>query len=456
MTNPVALSRPQALGRLDDMPIVYDVNDEPRIGRFVWFGLLTLIAFVGGAGYWSISSKLDGAIVAPASFVVEGNRNAVEHIDGGTVRSILVKDGAFVEKGQTLVRLDSAEIDVDLNVLGSQIGDLSVRRARLLSQINGQDSFTEAEVLDHIQDGMDRLTWYAAYLTQKQLFDTEARARRTEAEISAQRIDGLLAQVDGLQEQRVAGRSQLEITQEELAGLQTLFDKGLVTAPRISGLKVEMARLAGGDAALRTQIAQAENQIRELELTGVSQQKLRDEAIAAELAAVEAQLALVLPQYLGAVERRKRIDIVAPSSGRVVNLDISTDGEVIRPGERILDIVPAGQGLIVEARINPADIDKLQVGQSTRIRLSAFAQSDVPEATGHITDISADALEDERSGEEYYMARVKLDAVQPDNVAALDLLPGMPADMFVRTGERTAFAYLAQPISERLARTFIE
>lgn len=430
--------------------------DAPRIGRFVASGLFVLLTFIGGAIYWSMSSTLDGAVVAPASFVVDGNRKTVEHLDGGIIDQILITDGAFVEEGQVLIALDSTDIDVDLSVLGSQLGDLSVRRARLLAQITGQETFREADSLGQLPEGLDRLHWFSAYLTQKQVFDSEARARRTETEITRQRIVSLRDQVGGLEEQRASTQRQIEITREELTGLQTLFDQGLVTAPRISSRRLEMERLSGSDAALRTQIAQAENQIRELELTRVSQQKLRDEAISSELAAVEAQLALVAPQHAGAVERRKRIEIVAPTSGRVVNLEASTTGGVIRPGEPILDIVPADRALIVEARVSPSDIEKLKVGQETRVRLSAFAKADVPEATGQVFDISADALEDDRTGEEYYAARVRLDAAQPSDVAALTLLPGMPADIFIRTGERTAFSYLAQPISDRLAKTFIE
>ncbi|WP_317056810.1 HlyD family type I secretion periplasmic adaptor subunit [Roseovarius rhodophyticola] len=456
MTQLVPHSQARSLAHLDHTHSLPNTQYEPRIGRYVTFGMFVLLAFVGGALYWSFASKLDGAVVAPASFVVEGNRKTVEHIDGGTIRAILISDGEFVEQGQPLIRLDSTDIDVDMNVLGSQLGELSVRRARLLAQINGRDAFVEADAMAQLQPEVNRLHWYSAFLTQKQLFDTEARARRTEMEIASQRILSLKDQVSGLEEQRDSTRRQLEITKEELAGLQQLYDQGLVTVPRISARRVEVERLAGVDASLRTQIAQAENQARELELTRVSAQKLRDEAIANELAAVEAQLALVTPQFAGAAERRKRIEILAPSSGRVVNLEVSTTGGVIRPGEPILDIVPADQELIVEARVKTADIDKLQIGQQTRIRLSAFAQADVPEATGQIFDISADALEDDRTGEEFYMARVKLDADQPTQVAELDLLPGMPADLFVRTGERTAFSYLAQPISDRLARTFIE
>jgi HlyD family type I secretion membrane fusion protein len=322
--------------------------------------------------------------------------------------------------------------------------------------MSGQDRFDEASAMTGFQAGMERLHWTSAYLTQKQLFDAEARARQTETRINEQRISGLKDEAQGLAEQRVRTQNQIEITLTELDSLQTLLDKGLVAATRVSSRQIELQRLYGVDSSLRTQIAQAENQVTELELTLISKQKLRDEVIAGELAVVEAQLDLVRPQYAGTTERRKRIELLAPTSGRVVNLAASTTGGVIRPGEHIMDIVPADQALIVEARVKTGDIDKLRIGQSTRIRLSAFAQADVPEASGKIFDISADALEDERTGEPYYKARVKLDAKQPEAVAALDLVPGMPADLFVNTGERAVIAYLSQPISDRLAKTFIE
>lgn len=451
-------TRSQELMRLEDYnsDLTYYPAIEPGIGKFVFMGFFILLAFVAGSIYWAFSSKLDGAVVAPASFVVEGNRKTVEHLDGGMIHAILVADGEYVEKGQPLVQLDSTDIDVDLNVLGSQLGELSVRRARLLAQIEGRETFDEAEALALFHDGMNPLHWRPAYLTQKQLFDAEARARQTEVQIMAQRVTSLKDQISGLEEQRTSNRKQLEITAEEVAGLNTLLEQGLVTANRVSARRIEMERLTGIDANLRTQRSQAENQIRELDLTSLSQQKLRDESIATELAAVDAQLALVVPQFSGIAERRKRVQILAPATGRVVNLAVTTTGGVIRPGEAILDIVPEDQALIIEARVKTGDIDKLRIGQSTRVRLSAFAQADVPEATGEIFDISADSLEDERSGEEYFLARVKLDAEQPAAVANLDLVPGMPADLFVQTGERTALSYLSQPISDRLARTFIE
>lgn len=347
MTDNLPRFSSQTLARLEHAQIDIEKTVEPSIARYVWFGVLVLIAFVGGAIYWALSSRLDGAVVAPASFVVEGQRKTVEHIDGGIIRAILVDDGQFVQKGQTLVRLDSTDIDVDLNVLGTQIGDLSARRARLLAQLSEQSVFSEADARTQIPDGIEDLQWYSAYLTQQQLFASEARARRTEAEINTQRVESLRDQIKGLEEQRASTLNQLEIARVELVDLESLFEKKLVTVARISPRRIELERLAGNDALLRTQIAQAENQIRELDLLKLSRQKLRAETITSELATVEAQLATLLPQHSGARERRARVDILAPASGRVVNLEVSTAGGVIRPGETILDIVPEGHELIV-------------------------------------------------------------------------------------------------------------
>lgn len=433
-----------------------DIESLSSIKGFVAFGLFVLMLFGGGAIYWAMTSRLDGAIVAPASFVVEGNRKTVEHLEGGIVRDILVKDGDFVDAGQTLVTLDSTDLDVDLTVITRQLAELQVRRARLLAQLSGQGVFTEQSVaaVATTEMSFDGLT--AAFVAQEQLFNAALQARQTEADILAQQIAGLEQQIVGLEEQRASTQRQLEIGLTELENLETLQDKGLVAVSRVNEIKLEIERLKGADAGFRAQRTQAQNQISALHLTELSTAKQRDEAITTELAAVEAQLAFIAPQYRGAAERLERIAITAPVSGRVVGLSIFTSGGVVRPGTAILDIVPADETLVVEARVATADIEKLFVGQTTRIQLSAFDLGEVPEASGKIIDISADSFEDDRSGNAYYLTRVRLDAVQSAEVQALEMLPGMPADIFVNTGEKTALAYLTSPIKDRLARTFIE
>ncbi|MEO1494375.1 MAG: HlyD family type I secretion periplasmic adaptor subunit [Pseudomonadota bacterium] len=287
-------------------------------------------------------------------------------------------------------------------------------------------------------------------------FDTERRARRAEREILDQRIQSLREEIAGLQEQRASNARQSSISQDELAGLDTLFKKGLVTGNRISAINVEIERLRGSDASLKTAQARAENEIGQLQLTGISQMRLRAEAITTELAGIEARLAEIGPQLAGALERLSRIEIKAPVSGRIVNLAVFTTGGVIRPGADILEIVPDGEALIVEARVQTTDIESLTIGQSARVQLSAFEQDDIPEALGKIANISADSLKDERSGDDYFIVQVAMDETQPPRIAALDLVPGMPVGLFINTGERTAMSYLTAPLRERLRRTFIE
>ena len=442
--------------RLEDYNLVQPKTGGSGIKGFVALGLLVVAGFIGGSAYWATASKLDGAVVAAATFVVEGNRKTVEHLDGGIVRTIAVRNGDLVEAGQTLLELDSTDLGVDLDVIKSQLSDLMVRRARLLAQLQGADGFTPDDVAASLAVAMDPTEWNPAYITQKLLFDAERRSRVAETAVMEQRVASLEDQVRGLQTQRESNGRQLDITLQELANLQTLLDKGLVAAARVNARRVDVERLRGVDATLATQETQARNQINELRLTAIGTNTLRDETASSELAVVEASLASVAPQYVGATERLKRIAITAPVSGRVVEMTVFTAGGVVRPGAPILDIVPVDQPLVVEARVNTADIEKLFVGQSSRVRLSAFDQGEVPEATGRIIDISADSLEDERTGQFYYIAQVKLDSEQTEQIAALDLVPGMPADLFVNTGERTALSYFAQPLSERLARTFIE
>ena len=446
----------QSVLRLENYNRVPPKTSRAGIAGYVALGMVVVASFIGGSAYWATVSKLDGAVVAPASFVVDGNRKTVEHIDGGTVREISVNNGDLVEAGQSLLKLDSKELGLDLDVIASQIADLSTRRARLLAQLEGAAVFDVADFVSSLKTQLAPTDWQSAFATQKLLFDAEQRSRNAEDALTAQRIANLEGQIQGLDAQQAANARQLDITLQEVGNLETLLKKGLVAAARLNARRVEVERLNGVDAALRTQKTQARNQIIELRLAAEGAKTLRAEALSTELTQVEASLASLEPQHAGAVDRLKRVEIVAPVSGRVVDMKTLVAGGVVRPGEAILDIVPVNQPLIVEARVNTADIEALSVGQSTRVRLSAFDQGDVPEATGRIIGISADRLEDDRTGQFYYLARAKLDTVQTDDVTSLELVPGMPADLFVNTGERTALSYLTKPLSERVARTFID
>ena len=438
---------------------VINTNNHKKsvaFSRFVIFGFFVLVSFFGGSIYWASNANLNGAIVAPASFVVKGNKKTVQHLDGGIVSELLVTEGDYVEANQTLIRMDSTDNDVNLDVLGSQYTELNIRKARIIAELDGRAGFGLADIDLAANEHVKQADIQIAYLTQKKIFTAQQKSRESEEEILNQRIASLQEEINGINEQRASNARQATIAESELVTFETLFAKGLTQASRVNSVKRELERLRGLDASFMTSKARALNQIGELKLTGLGQQKLREESATTELAAIEAQISSIEPQYMGALQKQNRIEIKSPVSGKVVNMSIYTKGGVIRPGEPILDVVPLGEELIVEAKVNVSDIEKLRIGQSTRIRLSGFDQTDIPEAQGTIIDLSADSIKDERTNSDYYVARIKLDDEQTIEVSNLDFVPGMPADVFVNTGERTAISYLMQPLNERIARTFIE
>ena len=335
MTTALTPARKTGVLRLEDYNRVQPRASGARISGLVVVGLIVVVSFLGGAAYWATAFKLDGAVVAQASFVVEGNRKTVEHLDGGIVSNILVGNGDLVQAGQTLLELDSTDLGVDLDVIESQLRDLLVRRARLVAQLQDADTFDQATVARMMRVALDPASWAATFTTQKLLFDAERRSRVAEEALTAQRIANLEDQVSGLQSQRASNSRQLDITREELENLQTLLDKGLVAAARVNARRVEVERLNGVDAALLTQEAQARNQISELQLASIGARTLRDEAASAELALIDASLATLEPQFIGASERLKRVAITAPVSGRVVEMTVFTaggiSGSVIKP-----------------------------------------------------------------------------------------------------------------------------
>lgn len=456
MTNLIRTSSELQELRLDEYNELQTQVAGSGIKRYVATGLLVVSMFIGGAAYWAVSSKLDGAVVAPASFVVEGNRKTVDHLEGGIVRRILVRDGDLVEAGQTLLELESTDLDVDLNVLESQLGDLMVRSAYLRAQIAGDETFDRAHAAKSFAVDLDPSVWQASFLTQQTLFDAERLTRLSEKAVLDQQVDSLEDQISGLTQQQSAVDRQLGITRNELAKLEPLKEKGLVTDERLSNLRLQIERLVGTEASLRTDQAGAKNRIEELKITALGSTRTRHQQYSDELVRVESELATVVPRYVGAKAQQNRLLVNAPVSGRVVGMSVFTEGGVVRPGAPIMNIVPVDEDLIVEARVNTVDVDKLFVGQQTRVRLSAFGQSDVPEAIGTITNVSADSLEDDRTGQSYFSATIDLNDEQTKEVADLRLLPGMPADVFIKTGERSALAYLVQPLRDRFVRTFVE
>lgn len=428
-------------------------NDRDSLGLHVWGGLLVLLFLVGGFAFWSVSARLDGAVVVPGTFTVESNRLTIQHLEGGIVSEILVGEGDSVEAGQALLRLDSTLDRASLGVVESQLFALKGRQARLLAESRGDKDIVFPPDLAARQN----VPAVLAILTGEQhLFAARRVSRAGAAGLNRQRIRRFEEEIGGLQSQRASSRKEIAFIDEELIGLRRLYERGYATLPRLLALERQAERIRGEVARHDAGIARARNGIEELKLELLQSEQDFREAATTELRQIEPQIAELKERQVAAAQRLQRIEVVAPRDGVVVGLQVNTIGGVIAPGEAILDLLPSGEDLVVEARVPTQDVDRIARGQASRVRLSAFDQATTPELPGEVIAVSADSLTDEVSGDRYYTARIRLGDKAAWSAAEIDLVPGMPAEIFIQTGSRTALSYFVKPLTDRLSRAFTE
>jgi len=424
------------------------------IRRYVWLGVVALIALIGGVGLWAVSVTISGAIVASGQVMVESNRQVVQHPDGGVVGEILVADGDMVEAGQVLIRFDSTLQHSRLAIIEGQLNEVLARRARLIAERDGATILTlPFELEDKAGDPA------IASLIAGQVSLLEARAASLAGERAqlAERITQIENQITGAQAQQNALQTQLRLLEPELRNQQDLLSRGLTQAASVSTLQREEAQLIGSIAEIDAVIAESRGRIAEIELESLRiGSSFRENAISdlrdldyAEIELRENRLALV--------ETLSRLDVRAPRSGIVHGLSVHAIRAVVQGAEPILFIIPQDSPLVIAARIPVIDIDQVFIGQPARLRFAAFDQRSTPELNGHIARISPDSLLDERSGQAYYAAEL---ALEPGEVARLGdnltLLPGMPVEAFIATGDRTPLSYLVKPLSDYFNRAFRE
>ena len=423
-----------------------DENAKP----FILAGLVVVIGLFGGLLAWSATATIDGAVVAPGTVVVDSNRKAVQHLDGGIIGAILVREDDSVEAGQVLLRLDDTIERAELAIVVDQLHELMARQARLRAEVDGSETVAfdaallalggEAKVRG-ILDG------------QLELFRAGKAAREGRRRILEQRIANFRDQIAGLKAQRAARSRQMKLIRQELAGVERLHEKGHAPLTRVLELKRQLSRIEAQSAEHSTDIARATNSIGEVGLQKIQIDQDFREEVTEQLRDVQARIQGLVERRVAAEARLARIEVRAPQSGRVLALKAHTVGGVIRAGETVMEIVPDDDALVLQARVLPQDVDKLRSGQSSRIRLSAFDQQTTPEVLGTLESLSADQLEDSRGGT-YFVARIRIDDAELARLGDLELVPGMPAEVFIRTGERLAISYLLKPLLESFARAF--
>lgn len=430
----------------EDMPL--ETSDrKPRL-----WGLIIVLVTFGIFGTWATFAPLDGAALAPGVVTVKSYRKTVQHLEGGIVRDILVRDGSVVERGQPLIVLDDTQARAELGVLRGQLFYALATQNRLASE---RDDLETVLFADELLSAVD-LRAVEAMQSEEQIFRARRADRLGEVEVLEQRVAQLESQVDGL-EALVSSKEQLARSyDEEVGDLSELLKEGFVDKQRLRELQRNAARTRGEIAEHQASIAEAKVRMGETRLEILQLNKRFMTEVVDQLAEAQASV-FDLGERITAVEDRVRRTVIdAPDSGMVMGMATHTIGGVIQPGSPLLDIVPEGDELIVEAQVSPMDIDRVELGMEASIRFSAFRSSTTHVIEGEVTRISADRLTDEQTGMPYYLARVEVTEAGRENLGNLMLIPGMPAEVLIKTGERTLMQYLLQPVSDALARSLIE
>lgn len=430
-----------------------DRSDGVRSALVVGMAVVGVLVF--GGGIWAGTASLSGAVLAPGKVVVESSVKKVQHATGGTVAEIYVKDGDRVEQGALLVRLDETITRANLQIITKQLDELAVRKMRLMAERDGAEALT---VPPPLQSHLEEPEVAALVAAERRLFESRRDARMGQKAQLSERIAQLRQEADGLAAQQWAKGNEINLVSKELEGAEILWERKLISVAKFTGLQREAARLEGERAQLRSQHAQTKGRISETELQIIQlDQDLRTEVMK-ELREVTAKEAELVERRIGAEDQLRHIEIRAPRAGVVHQLAVHTVGGVIGQGETLMLIVPEQDALVVEAKVAPQDIDNVRIGQHAFIRFTAFDQRTTPEFEAHVTLVSADLTTEQQTGASYYVARLSLSTETTVSGKRIDLslVPGMPAEVHIRTGERTAMSYFLKPLSDQFARAFIE
>jgi HlyD family type I secretion membrane fusion protein len=402
---------------------------------------------------WAALAPLSSAAVAQGTIIVETVKKKVQHLEGGMIAELLVREGDTVAAGQVLVRLDDLEAKALRDLLQAQQTALRAQQARLAAERDNLDTLVFPEDLETRRG--DRKV--AEILTgQERIFISSRDALHGEIDVLGQRIAQLHAQIEASESQLVAGSQQSALIAEEADAVRAMVAKGLERKPRLLALERNAAYLAGEQGEHAGRIAEARESIAGSQLEILNARRTRVEKAALELREVETQLAQVDERFAEASAKLSRRDVLAPQGGTVLDLRYHTIGGVVPPGGDIMDIVPVNERLIVEARLSPIDIDVVHSGLPAKIMLTAYKGRSTPQISGRVLQVSADSLMDEHTRQSYFLARIEVDAGELGKLKHIQLIPGMPAEAFIETGSHTFVEYLMQPLTDSFRRAFRE
>ncbi len=425
----------------------------PSMRGTVIAGLLAAAFLIVAPVTWSCLAHLDSAAVAPGTVIVDSHRKTVQHLEGGILRELLVRDGEEVKAGQLLLRLDSVQADAAVSQIGTQLWSARARLVRLRAEQEGLKSITWPQALLD-QRGISAIA--DAMRSQEKLLEARWQSHDSSVEVLRRRIDQFKAEISSSAALAVGTRDRLRYTREELAAVESLLEKGYERRPRLLELQRLVAELVGREGELAGAVTRSRQAIAASEAEIAGLEKTRQSEIAKEMQDTLAIESEATERLRANADVQQRREVLAPQDGVVVDIKMFTPGGVISPGQPIMDIVPKNDDLIVEARVNPLDIDTVRVDLPAQIHLSAYKSRDVPSLLGKVIYVSADKMTDQKTGEPYFTARVKLDREELAQYPRVSLYPGMPTEVYIVTGQRLAISYMVGPLLDSFRRAFRE
>jgi HlyD family type I secretion membrane fusion protein len=419
----------------------------------VLVGALAVLALFGGLGAWAVTAPISGAAVAPGVLIASGQNKVVQHLEGGIVREIFVREGDRVNAGEPLLRLDDTEAGTSLTRLAERQIVLRGLEARLAAEQDGKETL---ELADDTVAQEYRPLLQRVITDQRAEFMARLSRHLDEIGILSKRMAAYEDEIVGLEAQKVAISEQISLLEGELGDLEGLLKQGLTTQDRMLELKRNNASLRGQHAGVSAAIAKARQEISQTEQQIRYTRTVRQEEASAELTTTRSEIQDIENQMRASRQVLSRIIIRSPIDGTVLKLGVTTVGEVIQSGQRLMEVLPADADLIIEARLDPGDVDSVSLGQSARVLLSSLNQRTTPTVDATVAYVSADRLTDERTGQPFFVMRLLFGDVESKGIKRSDLYPGMQVETYVQTGDRTFAEYLLRPILDSFGRAFRE
>jgi len=430
---------------------VRDGSPNDSIRHVALAGWLIIVIFFGGIGTWAVTAPLNGAVVANAVVKIDGNRKSVQHLDGGIVKELHVREGERVLAGDLLILLDETQARAEYEVLSQQYAVLRATEVRLLTELDrGSDLGMPSDLKARTDDPYFRSVWNG------QLSQFESRRASLEGQRSVirEKINQLRSQIVGAEAQVKAFTDQINSVRSEAKDIAPLVERGLIARPRILQLERTAYGLDGQIADTNANIAKARQAIAEQEQQIAQLDNDRMTEVTKDLRDTQAKLLEVIPKALSAKSVLGRMEIRAPYTGRVVGLNVFSVGGVIQRGDKILDIVPDEDSLTIEAQVAVEDISDVHPEMRAEVHLTAYKQRIVPIIHGDVIQVSADRLTDPKTNAPYYTAFVRIDQGELAGIPNIRLYPGMPATVMIPTVQRTAFEYIVGPLAMSFNQAF--